>query len=103
MAYEPVGVVCYFSAIAHHSLSSQIPSHHHVAVLVDSTKTTDGVETEPDHAEDRPRRELVPRNGDDIKRTRPRANPFGKIVFSYLHTPYHLTRPHKAPGARRTG
>ena len=36
MAYEPKGVVCFFSALAFHSLTSQVPGHHHMAVLTDS-------------------------------------------------------------------
>jgi hypothetical protein len=33
-AAKPQGVICYFSALSHHGLTTQIPSHHHVAVLV---------------------------------------------------------------------
>jgi predicted transcriptional regulator of viral defense system len=32
-AARPNGVICYFSAISHHELSTQLPSHHHIAVL----------------------------------------------------------------------
>lgn len=34
-ALEPAGIVCYFSAFALHGLTTQMPTHHHVATLVD--------------------------------------------------------------------
>jgi predicted transcriptional regulator of viral defense system len=34
MALEPTGVVCYFTALVVHQLTTQIPVHHHVARLV---------------------------------------------------------------------
>ena len=92
MAYEPFGVVCYFSAIAFHSLTSQMPSHHHVAVLADSTRMGDGNEAGQEKTEFGLRRETIAKNVDSDKRTRSKANPFGKVVFSYLEIPYHLTR-----------
>jgi hypothetical protein len=33
-AWEPRGVICYFTALRFHALTTQPPSHHHVAVLV---------------------------------------------------------------------
>jgi hypothetical protein len=92
MAYEPFGVACYFSAIAYHSLSSQIPSHHHVAVLTDSTQREGGTEAGPENTEDGRRGELIAQTTGSNKRTRTKANPFGKVAFSYLGIPYHLTR-----------
>lgn len=32
-AAEPAGVICYFSAISFHGLSSQTPSSHHISIL----------------------------------------------------------------------
>jgi AbiEi antitoxin C-terminal domain len=31
-AYDAAGVICYFTAVAFHSLSTQPPAHHHVAI-----------------------------------------------------------------------
>jgi len=32
-AYKPSGVICYFSALAYHSLTTQFATHHHIAVI----------------------------------------------------------------------
>lgn len=40
-AYDADGVICYFSAIAFHSLSTQPPMHHHIAILHDYREKTD--------------------------------------------------------------
>jgi predicted transcriptional regulator of viral defense system len=32
-AYRPDGVICYFSALAYHSLTTQFATHHHIAVI----------------------------------------------------------------------
>jgi hypothetical protein len=96
MAYEPTGVVCYFSALAFHSLTSQIPSQHHVAVLeepalsdklVQGSSSNEQVE-EKEHGgmaelAARPANESAPRS---------QPNPLGKNVFSYFEIPYYLTR-----------
>jgi len=33
-AYDPQGVICYFSALAYYELTTQIPASHHVASLI---------------------------------------------------------------------
>jgi hypothetical protein len=92
MAYEPFGVICYFSAIAYHSLSSQVPSHHHVAVLTDSTRKRDANETGLGNADDGPREEMTVNTTSGGKRTRNKPNALGKVIFSYSGIPYHSTR-----------
>src|SRR3989339_1455757 len=37
-AYDAEGVICYFSAIAFHSLSSQPPVHHHIGIPSSATR-----------------------------------------------------------------
>jgi len=32
-AAKPQGIVCYFSALSHHELTTQEPSHHHIALF----------------------------------------------------------------------
>jgi hypothetical protein len=92
MAYEPLGVVCYFSAVAYHSLTTQIPSHHHAATLTDSARRADSDETGEQHTGDRLRQETIANKADKNTKTRKKANPLGKLAFSYLDTPYYLTR-----------
>lgn len=42
-ALEPSGIICYFSAFALHGLTTQVPTHHHVATLVDRPLPADVV------------------------------------------------------------
>jgi predicted transcriptional regulator of viral defense system len=87
MAYEPSGIVCYFSALAFHSLTSQMPSHHHVAVLTESSRS--------DH---RQKDQAAARDGSPAASTsldraaRAKGSPIGKVAFSYAGLPYYLTR-----------
>jgi len=92
MAYEPLGVVCYFSAIAFHSLTSQMPSHHHVAVITESSRMGDAKEAERDNTEVELCRETIAKKVGNYKKTRRKANPLGKVLFSFLDVPYYLTR-----------
>jgi hypothetical protein len=92
MAYEPGGVICYFSAIAYHSLTSQVPSHHHVAVLIPSSKIRESNQQGHDEPGEALRQEPIAKKLDDDTKTRSTANPFGKVLFSYADIPYHLTR-----------
>jgi len=74
MALEPRGVVCYFSALRFHGLTTQVPSHHHIAVLTDwgsrSTSAATGVLS--------------------ASSARP-FNPLGTERFTYQETPYYTT------------
>lgn len=104
MAYEPRGVVCYFSALAFHSLTSQVPSHHHVAALTESSHAGHSQETQP---EGESREEGQQRAEDQTKTmgdggVRAKTNPFGKKIFSYFQIPYYLTRRKKrlVPGVQ---
>ncbi len=92
MAYEPSGVVCYFSALAFHSLTSQMPSHHHVALLTVPSRMGGAKEVRQDEKEEVLRQETVAKKPDTDKTTRSKANPLGKVIFSLLDIPYYLTR-----------
>jgi predicted transcriptional regulator of viral defense system len=92
MAYEPSGVVCYFSALAFHSLTSQMPSHHHVAVVTKSSRTENAEKSGQTRTEEAPYRETIPKSDGSNKGTRGKVSPLGKSVFSYLDIPYYLTR-----------
>jgi len=75
MAVRPHGVICYFSAIAFHSLTSQPVGHHHVAELQVS-KVQDRSDPEPRIAPQQPhlRATSPPRLGTQLFR-------FGGIPF----------------------
>ena len=102
MAYEPFGVVCYFSALAFHSLTSQMPSHHHVAVLTESSRMGHGKEAGQENTEEALRRETIAKKVGSDKRTRSKASPLGKCIFSFLDMQYYLTRrtKHLVPGVQ---
>lgn len=71
-AYHANGVVCYFTAIAFHSLSTQAPVHHHIAIPTDSYV-----------------RAPVPTR---TKRHRVVSrNPLGTRLFSYDGMPFYKT------------
>lgn len=102
MAYEPAGVACYFSAIAYHSLTTQMPSHHHVAVLTSSSEVRGTNEDRQSNNENEEHRETIAKTAVSDNRTRKKCDPLGKVVFSYLDIPYHVTRRKKTlmPGVQ---
>ncbi|MDY0211780.1 MAG: hypothetical protein RBR06_02100 [Desulfuromonadaceae bacterium] len=34
-AYKPDGVICFFSALSYYELTTQFPTHHHIAIITD--------------------------------------------------------------------
>jgi hypothetical protein len=102
MAYEPSGVICYFSALAYHSLTSQVPSHHHVAVLIASSKIGESDQPGHDDPGEALRQVPIAKKVNNDTKTRSTANPFGRVLFSYADIPYHLTRRSKrlVPGVQ---
>ncbi len=100
MAYRPDGVICYLSAISLHSLTTQMPSHHHIAVVRNpvpspqernrgsSLSATNQLHLQP------PR---VP------AAVRAKRSVFGRKIFSYSGTPYYQTErtPRLMPGVQR--
>jgi hypothetical protein len=75
-AAEPSGVVCYFTALAYYGLTTQTPTHHHIARL--------GVGPPPAPSLGRSvpaiaRRSAAPRNR------------FGTLLFQYQSVPYYRT------------
>jgi len=71
----PDGVVCYFTALAFHSLTTQLPSHHHIARLV-----------RPSARSRRP-----PSVSATTGRSR-RFHPLGILRFLYQGVPYYETK-----------
>lgn len=91
MAYEPSGVVCYFSAMAFHSLTSQIPSHHHVSVITESSGLDRRRGVRPEDVEEARDGGVPARKTAAHGKRRSKASPFGKIAFSYSGISYYLT------------
>ena len=78
-AYQPAGVICYFSALTYHSLTTQVASHHHIANLRSSAQPRDG--------EPRQVGRLRANTSTDNRRKR---NPLGTEVFVYQGVPCYL-------------
>ncbi len=83
MAARPKGVICYFSAVAFHSLTTHQVAHHHVAILEKSSlkKTTKEISEATS-------RETVVEPGSPASTT-PRL---GQLLFRYEETPYYVTK-----------
>jgi hypothetical protein len=75
-AAEPAGLVCYFTALAFHGLTTQSPTHHHIATLVDRPRQS------PSTA---PR---VPVGDTGPKRSR---DALGKLRFTFQSVRYYET------------
>ena len=72
-AYSADGVICYFTAIAFYSLSTQLPIHHHIAIPFESHTRSTAVRTTTK------RRPAVARN------------PLGTHLFDYDGLPFYET------------
>jgi len=72
--------ICYFTAIQHHELSSQIPSHHHIAKLKPMSRLSEK------------ERLAFLKKQDNNPNTRDIKNPsLGTLLFHYEDTPYFET------------
>ncbi|MBT3725884.1 MAG: hypothetical protein HOM14_19225 [Gammaproteobacteria bacterium] len=85
-ALEPKGVICYFSALEYYELTTQIPSHHHVAKLI---KSPLGEKSKSKEAYVTARKKRM-------------FNPLGKKELVYEGVPYYLTNRDKrlVPGIK---
>jgi len=75
-AYNEAGVICYFTAIAFHSLSTQPPVHHHLGIPI---------EPRPKAAQVLPRKVSVSRSESR------KADPLGTWLFTYKGLRYYQT------------
>jgi hypothetical protein len=75
-AYDETGVICYFTAIAFHRLSTQPPAHHHLAIP-----------TKPRPVSDPAR----PRKKRPIQPERKKADPLGTWLFVCQGLRYYQT------------
>ncbi|HEY7326062.1 MAG TPA: hypothetical protein VH592_00375 [Gemmataceae bacterium] len=83
MAGNPSGVVCYFSAVALHALTTQLVEHHHVAELRPQGPGPESRRHEEDVAE-RPERPQAAGS------RRPRG--LGKLLFRFQGVPFYSIR-----------
>jgi hypothetical protein len=83
MAGKPSGVICYFSAVAFHALTTQLVEHHHVAEL---RPQVPGPERERPEEEVAERPERLP-----VSPSRqPRG--LGTLLFRFQGVPFYSTR-----------
>ena len=75
-AYDPQGVVCYFSALSYYDLTTQIPASHHIASLI--THKTEPVAKSAE------------RLGTSLKGTE--RSKLGTHVFTYGGVPFYSTK-----------
>ncbi len=76
-AYKPKGIICYMSALTYHSLTSQLPTQHHIAVLVKPTKTYESPKTI---------------RKENKKTFTDKKSSLGDLVFNFQNQPCYLTR-----------
>ena len=83
MAGKPSGIICYFSAVAFHELTTQLVKHHHVAELQLHRATPESRHAEEDSA-GRPERPTA------SGRRQPRG--LGTLLFRFQGVPFYSTR-----------
>ncbi len=83
MASKPSGVVCYFSAVGFHALTTQLVEHHHIAELQPPSAVPESESPEKNGAE-RPERQ--PTAGS----RKPRG--LGRLLFRFQGVPFYSTR-----------
>lgn len=76
-AEEPNGVICYFTALEFHGLTTQIPSHHHIAKFVSS----------PSVSQKRDPQQIITGSSSTTRI----FNPLGTKKFIFEDTPYYVT------------
>ena len=87
----PYGIVCYFTAIQFHELTTQVPSHHQIARLIDSSSERRENPTSTDIRQ-------APRLQAPNTRSR-----LGTFQFHFRGTPYYTTNRERAkvPGTQQ--
>lgn len=83
MASNPAGVVCYFSALGFHALTTQSVEHHHVAELRHESPGAENAHPEAEEGE-QPEQPQPPER-------RNRCG-LGKLLFRFQGLPYYSTR-----------
>jgi predicted transcriptional regulator of viral defense system len=82
-AHESAGVVCYFTALAVHGLTTQLPTHHHIALIISDASVV-------------AKRKVVPADPAFLGTTHDPStgamHPLGSKAFTYQGLPYYTTR-----------
>ena len=77
-AYKQDGIICYFSALFYFGLTTQFPSHHHIATIIKKAKMITNELTS-----------IIMNEKNDDKRKRDKLGTFG---FSYQDLAFYSTR-----------
>ncbi len=91
MAFQPSGVICYFSALSFHSLTTQIPTHHHVAVLTHAGQPDPDQKPIHDFTVEVPSTNAIVKPPITPQHMRIKRNPLGHLAFTYAGIPYYKT------------
>jgi hypothetical protein len=83
MAGKPSGVICYFSAVAFHSLTTQLTEHHHVAELNPQV---------PEGQSDGTKEKKPERTGGEMTTKSRAPRGLGRPLFHYRGIPFYSTR-----------
>ena len=78
-AIEPKGITCYFTAVHFHELSTQMPSHHHIARLTDASPR------------DRKPPSNTPQRRPSSRASSKKRDPLGRRQLLYGGIPYYIT------------
>jgi predicted transcriptional regulator of viral defense system len=76
-AFQPDGVICYFSALEYYGLTTQTATHHHVAKVTPSARQIRRSSGKPER--------IVPQPG------KPARSRLGTLIFRHAGVPYYLT------------
>ena len=90
-AMVPEGAICYFTAVHIHELSTQRPTHHHVARIVDTSSKPN-----------KRRLNALPKPSPKVARSQGRDR-LGQRQFLYGGTPYYITNrlARRVPGIQK--
>jgi hypothetical protein len=91
MAFRPTGIICYFSAVSLHSLTSQMPTHHHLAILTKPDPLAGDPARPQEVAIDRSPEQSAVQAPEASTEVRSKPNPLGRAAFSYEGIPFYLT------------
>ncbi len=79
-AFNADGIICYFTSLAFHGLTTQVAPHHHIAIPVEAETATPIL----------PEYDTTPEPYFKVNRTRV-VDPLGTRIFTYASTPYYKT------------
>jgi predicted transcriptional regulator of viral defense system len=75
-ASRPSGVICYLSALTYHSLTTQFPTHHHIAVIYKAAPAHKAYDNQTSVVEDKPTASI-------------KKSSLGNHLFTYEGVPFY--------------